>query len=689
MLSPDGERIVGSDQDGLHCYNASSGSRLWQHLSATPITALTAPATGTTVAAGFADGRILVLFSNGKIGVGRALPSGGAVRHLHTARGAVIASGDGVSAWFWSRKATSPQAVVTTQPVTSLTLSPDAKVAAVAAGEDLVLLEGEAERRLELAARADQLKFSPGAKTLYAALADNTVERVDFATATPLGQSLDLTRPVAALHPDADQILACSTSGSIRRWQQGARATHIPKLAHGGKPLIWAAFAESSADYVTGTLDGRMIFWKPDGTKRLDLSNFQQIPLASADSERVLLYDIDKDVLSVLDTRLMRGGPAIPLDSDPGGSGALADDDPRAVLPLSDGSVALFDTLDGAILHRWNDLYPEAKFDPDALANLQPGEAAFHSHAHISKDGRYAVCAGGARAAHIFQLDPPYRLVELPHAAAVNWITIDLERGLVATGSADNSARVWAFPSGKPLGEPLRHSEGCPDRGIIVKFSSEGSRLVSAGSFDATVRVWDVATGELAIDPLPHSDVVTAIDISADSRRIATGCADGTVRLWDADTGTLISPPWQLGSAILEVIVDPPHGLRLLAHDQRGECAVFEIVPREFNLEPWFLDFAEALAGKKFNARDVLESVPSSDLVAWRERFAAGGADDQSPSSLFAQWLVTPYQRRELTPFRRYWDVGWKWAQPHEVEARRRAGFERATGGAKKNSGDQ
>ena len=77
-----------------------------------------------------------------------------------------------------------------------------------------------------------------------------------------------------------------------------------------------------------------------------------------------------------------------------------------------------------------------------------------------------------------------------------------------------------------------------------MKFSSEGSRLVSAGSFDATVRVWDVATGELAIDPLPHSDVVTAIDISADSRRIATGCADGTVRLWDADTGTLISPPW-------------------------------------------------------------------------------------------------------------------------------------------------
>ena len=62
----------------------------------------------------------------------------------------------------------------------------------------------------------------------------------------------------------------------------------------------------------------------------------------------------------------------------------------------------------------------------------------------------------------------------------------DLAR--IASGSWDNTLRLWDAKTGAALGEPLR---GHTNWVRSVAFSPEGKRLVS-GSQDFTVRIWPV-----------------------------------------------------------------------------------------------------------------------------------------------------------------------------------------------------
>ncbi|MEV5330249.1 WD40 repeat domain-containing protein [Nonomuraea fastidiosa] len=57
---------------------------------------------------------------------------------------------------------------------------------------------------------------------------------------------------------------------------------------------------------------------------------------------------------------------------------------------------------------------------------------------------------------------------------------------------------------------------------------------MATGSRDQTVRLWDVATRSPIGGPLTdHTNVVGAVAFSPDGRLLATGSADATVRLWE------------------------------------------------------------------------------------------------------------------------------------------------------------
>ena len=65
-----------------------------------------------------------------------------------------------------------------------------------------------------------------------------------------------------------------------------------------------------------------------------------------------------------------------------------------------------------------------------------------------------------------------------------------------------------------------------------VVFSPDGSRVAS-GSGDNTVRVWDVQTGQCEFTLEGHSGGVISVVFSPDGSRVASGSGDNTVRVWD------------------------------------------------------------------------------------------------------------------------------------------------------------
>ena len=64
-----------------------------------------------------------------------------------------------------------------------------------------------------------------------------------------------------------------------------------------------------------------------------------------------------------------------------------------------------------------------------------------------------------------------------------------------------------------------------------VCFSADG-KFIASGSRDNTVKIWDGATGQLLQTPEGHSNTVNSVALSADGSRVASGSWDKTVKIW-------------------------------------------------------------------------------------------------------------------------------------------------------------
>jgi len=120
------------------------------------------------------------------------------------------------------------------------------------------------------------------------------------------------------------------------------------------------------------------------------------------------------------------------------------------------------------------------------------------------------------------------------HISEVESVAVSPNGKLIASVAQDGTLRIIDSDTGAcPLGPIAAHSDVI----LSVAFSPDGSRIVT-GSMDRTLKVWNVATGDLCLGPLTgHTNAVRSVAFSPDGTCIASGSRDGTIRIWDASTG--------------------------------------------------------------------------------------------------------------------------------------------------------
>eukprot|EP00759_Apiculatamorpha_spiralis_P043563 PhF_6_TR40879/c0_g1_i1/m.61828 len=97
---------------------------------------------------------------------------------------------------------------------------------------------------------------------------------------------------------------------------------------------------------------------------------------------------------------------------------------------------------------------------------------------------------------------------------------------------------------------------GHTDTVITTTYSPDGKRMAT-GSADNTARIWDAGTGTLIATLTGHYNAVTSVCFSCDCKRIATGSKDNTARIWDVENGTVITTLTGHYKAVTSVCFSP------------------------------------------------------------------------------------------------------------------------------------
>ncbi|MBD3675226.1 MAG: hypothetical protein HUJ26_17040 [Planctomycetaceae bacterium] len=191
----------------------------------------------------------------------------------------------------------------------------------------------------------------------------------------------------------------------------------------------------------------------------------------------------------------------------------------------------------------------------------------------LSPDGQKAVTVGFGTGVIFWDLNQMQRLDKRYGHQGRIWVLAFSPDGTeVATGSEDNSVRIWDFATRKarisiPHDDPVR----------FVKFSPDGRTLLTGTGnergwrFPGRFQLWDAGNGQRLVEFQGHRSSVNGAVFSEDGKEITSCGADGQVCRWNASTGEQLSDQMRRhGLSHVNTIDDDNHRFLVMRRFSNG-----------------------------------------------------------------------------------------------------------------------
>ena len=423
--------------------------------------------------------------------------------------------------------------------------------------------------------------------------------------------------PVGGLNGHAlssdDRTVAIARDASVRLLDLQTGAVRTAEGRH-GPSITQVRFTPDGRTLVTTGEDGKVVFWDvaSAATTGETLSGHAG-PIASAqitrDGGTLYTSSVDGTVLIwdlAGDRRLGR-----PFQTGTGNPGrahiALSSDSRLIAAGQEDGAISI---VDARTLER-RDPFPVVTTGQVLGIGFVPG-------------GHRLVVGGPEGFLAIVDADRDEVLQRLRgHRGAIYTPGISADGRLLATGSDDNTVRLWSLPDGQPLGAPLRFKQLVTDaqlspdgRWLTVVVSDEyydkggaevwdvrtrrrvrtlarpdrdhsgvlrfspGGKLLAMGYRRGISQVWSTETWKPVTRPLAaDAGAIGQAAISPDDRTLATGSQEGTVRLWDIETEEAVGAALPGLPAIEVMPFFSADGTHLIASYENGRAYHWDIRP--------------------------------------------------------------------------------------------------------------
>jgi eukaryotic-like serine/threonine-protein kinase len=406
--------------------------------------------------------------------------------------------------------------------------------------------------------------------TLASTSSDETVRVWDAGTGRELHVLKGHAGPILAVafSRDGKQLASGGFDGTVKVWDPEA-GRHVRTIRDGDMPVMGVAFSRNGHRVATASLEKTVRLWAvaaehdpheaitlrghAEGVMRVDISpDGLQIASASLDGT-VKVWD-STPVTGGPELLTLRGhsGPVFgvafrPSTTGPPTSVGLGSVSQDSLVKLWDtttgettrtlrghtGTVArLVFSADGRRLVTADYAGKAIVWEADTGKELRTLRA--NGDVALDPEGKRLAFASEGGQVRVIDIDTGKELIPpfLAHLGPMTFVTFAPDGKTLATGSWDQTVKLWDAATGAPL-----HTLGGHTHLIqFAAFRGDGRQIATA-SWDHTAKVWDAVTGKELFTLRGHNDRVTGVAFSPDGKHLATSSQDNTVRVWDSQSG--------------------------------------------------------------------------------------------------------------------------------------------------------